>query len=126
MARGLNIPVGVSPSGGALVIEGDLKARQLISTALSDNDSNNAFQQNIGLGQRMIFGLQGAALKAEIKRRLDAIFNDFEEAKLFQLDKQSVKFTEIPGSQILELKFNFVNLESDEVSTFNQRFPGNE
>jgi hypothetical protein len=118
MGRGLQLPIGVGPGGGSVVIDGDEQAAKIIWTALSDCDNDNAFQQDIGLGVDMVFDVQSPESRGKILRRLYAIFRDFERNNLYSLVRSSVKWRDNPAMQETELEFNFVNLESDELSTF--------
>ena len=49
--KGIKIPVGASKSGGAATITGDENDKQIISVALGSTDNENAFQQEISLGE---------------------------------------------------------------------------
>jgi hypothetical protein len=121
MARGLKIPFQVGPHGGAAITESDEQAFKVIRLALSDNDNDNAFQQDIGLGQAMIFSTRNASFRAKVIARLFKVFATFEVLKLYKLDKSTLKWrTEKAGEQILE--FKFINLESDKVETFTHSF----
>lgn len=120
MAKGLALPVGVTSAGGARLSERDEHADQIIFTALSDNDNRNAFQQDLGLGIDMIFGVESAALRAQILRRITNIFRTFEQLELFKLVSESIEFNSNPGTGDLDLTFKYINLESDEVKLFSR------
>jgi len=120
MAKGLKIPVGVDGTGGSVTIEGDAYADQVIRTALSDHDNDNAFQQDTGLGANMIFGISNTALRASILRKLYALFEFFETERLFKLMRETIEWSRGDGELILE--FRYVNLESDEEKLFTMSF----
>lgn len=118
MPVGLDIPVGVNPSGGARLVDGDVNDNKIISMALGDDDNENAFQQNIGLGIDMIFAIEDPAVRAKIMGRLRAIFRSFEAQKRYRLMPATVKWSQDSETQDLILEFKYLNLESDEVNTF--------
>lgn len=120
MPRGLRVPVGVDPTGGAALVESDENDQKIISIALGSCDSEHAFQQEIGLGSDMVFDINDPTLRARIYRRLISIFQDFESQKRYRLVRETVKWEE--GSGELTLSFKYLNLESDEPKTFTQSF----
>lgn len=120
MPRGLRVPVGVDPTGGAAMVESDENDQKIISIALGSCDSEHAFQQEIGLGSDMVFDINDPTLRARIYRRLISIFQDFESQKRYRLVRETVKWEESGGE--LTLAFKYLNLESDEPKTFTQSF----
>lgn len=114
MTRGLRVPVGVNSAGQAQWVDRDEAAIQTIAMALSDNSSENAFLQGIGLAQGHVFSVQGAT-RAEIMARIFVLFDAFEKAKLYRLQRETVRWqrNQLTGEE--ELFFEFVNLESDKV-----------
>jgi len=120
MPKGLKIPVGVDAHGGAAMYEGDSMNTQIIKTALSDCDNENAFQQGLGLGSGMIFDVDDNTVRAKIMRRLDAIFTQFERDIRFRLMKHTVEWTSADGE--LNLEFQYLDIESDERKTFAKTF----
>jgi hypothetical protein len=126
MARGLYMPVGVNPSGGAALIDGDDNDAKIIKMALSSDNNENAFQQDIGLGESMVFDLNDQALRAKIRRRLLKIFENFERQKRYKLKKDTIKWEENTVDQELALTFKYVNLESDEEKPFRRVFSAQE
>jgi hypothetical protein len=122
MAIGLRLPVGVSGSGGAALVSGEENDRKIIFTALGTCANENAFQQEIGLGDDMVFDLSDPALKARILRRLIRIFEDFVVLKRYALVPSSIAFKENATAQELILEFKYTNLETDERLSFTRRF----
>ena len=88
--KGLRIPVGVSSNGGAAMIYGDENDKQIISVSLGSSDNENAFQQDISLGEGMIFDLDDASIRAKITRRVYSIFDEFKIQKRFKLKKDTL------------------------------------
>lgn len=122
MPTGLGVPVGVDASGGARLVSGDENDNKIIQLALSSDSNENAFQQNIGLGQDMIFDLNDAGVRARILRRVILIFKAFQIQNRYKLLKNTVKWTEDGQNQALILEFKYVNLESDEEVFFRRAF----
>ncbi len=126
MAIGLRIPVGVNSSGGAALVEGDENDRKIIKSSLADDDNENAFQQNIGLGHSMIFDLSDPMLKSNITRKTVSIFEYFEKLKRFRLLTNTIKWEENSDKQELIFSFRYVNLESDQPKDFVRTFSSGE
>jgi len=122
VAKGLKIPVGVDTTGGSATLEGDEYADQVIRTGLSDHDNANAFQQDTGLGEEMIFGKTDTAQKAAILRKLYSMFAVWEEERLFRLMRETIKWSTNIESGELIIEFQYINLESDEPTTFRKKF----
>lgn len=122
MPKGLRIPVQVDRAGRTATVEGDDLNRQLISIALADDENENAFQQQIGLGEAMVFDKDTPALRAKVLRRLFTIFVDFEARKLFQLVRETIEWGNDPESGDLFLGFYYIDLESDQPQFFKKAF----
>jgi len=122
MAQGLNIPVGVNKQGGAKLVDGDENDQKIIFTALSDNDSENAFQKDLGLGSDMIFNVNDPNLRALILRKVKTLFDDFFRLHRFKLLTNTIAWEANEGTQELKLTFKYLNIESDEVNTFSKSF----
>jgi hypothetical protein len=120
--RGLRIPVGVGSNGGASLIEGDENDYKIISIALGSNENENAFQQDVTLGENMIFDLNDYSIRANILKKLYKIFEDFRLKKRFELKKETIAWIEDSKNQTLSLEFRYVNLESDEDIFFRKAF----
>ena len=108
------MPVGVDGAGGALLVSGDDNDGKVIGIALSDDDNENAFQQDITLGQFMIFQINSETTDAQVIRRLRAIFRVFRQQSRFRLIDNTVEIREGSQEGERELEFKYVNLESDE------------
>jgi hypothetical protein len=123
MAKGLKIPVGSDSTGGTAMVEKDKSNFQVIMTALSDCDSTHAFQQDLGLGSGMVFDVDDFTLRAQIRRRVEAIFKDFEREDRFKLLPETIEWSSGDGE--LTMEFKYLDLESDEVFEFTKVFtPG--
>lgn len=122
MAKGLKIPVYVNNLGGSEIVEGDDQAIKIIKTALGSGYNENAYQQDVSLGESMIFGSNTNQLRADITRRLYKIFKEFEDDLLYKLARNTIKWSRDVSRQELILEFQFINLESDTPTVFRHAF----
>lgn len=119
---GLKIPVGVNAHGGAALVSGDVNDMKIISISLGSSENENAFQQDITLGEAMVFDLNDPTIRAKILRKLYMIFDNFKVKKRFKLNKNTIEWEEDPKKQELTLLFTYTNLESDEDVLFRRAF----
>lgn len=103
-------------------MKGDNQDLKIIRTGLSGNDNLNAFQQDPGLGEDMIFDPSDPVVRGKIMLRLRNLFDDFEVQNRYRLLEDTVKWTEDLGAQTLALDFKYANLETDDVKDFNKGF----
>jgi hypothetical protein len=120
--RGLAIPVGVTKQGKSRTVTGEENDRKIIFTALGGNDNQNAFQQDPGLGNEMIFEINDEVIRARIRQRLVDVFADFDRQNRYRLAEETIEWSENEGEGELVLSFDYFNVESDEVQSFAQRF----
>lgn len=121
MATGLRLPLGANKAGRAALVSGDENDSKTISSSLSDCDNENAFQQEIGLGAGMIFDVNDPLVRAKILRRVKLIFDDFEKLKRYRLEEETLKWSRGEDGE-LRLEFKYLNIESDELQTFEKSF----
>lgn len=122
MATGLRIPVGVNANGGAALVSDDEQAEKVIGLAINDNDTEHPFHQDEGLGQFAIFKISDGAIRAQLQHRILRIFEAFDKAKLYRLDRDSISWTKGPKPGELTLELTYVNLETDEPRVFRRSF----
>lgn len=122
MPRGLAVPVRVAPWGGAALVEGDDNDDKIISLALGADDNENAFQQNIGLGDDMIFGISDPQIRGRIVGKIRQIFRRFETQKRYRLLSETMRWLPPTGDGEMTLEFKYINLESDETKTFSRTY----
>lgn len=122
MATGLAVPMGVNNGGGARVVSGDENDDKIIRLALGDDDNENAFQQNIGLGAAQVFGLADETTQAQVLRRLFEVFRRFQAQKRYILRENTIKWSRDETKQDLILEFKYVSIESTEEKDFRQSF----
>lgn len=121
MAKGIKVPVGVTRAGGTAWVEADEHKRQVIMLALSSGENANAFQQDINLGDEPIFGSDSPRFRANILRKLDAIFQQFEAQRLFRLMRETIEWEKEKEGELM-LVFQYVDIESDEVKNFRKPY----
>jgi len=121
MAKGLRVPVGVNRTGGTSMVEGDEQKRQVIVIALSSGENANAFQQDVNLGQAMIFGKDGPGLRAAVMQRLLQILESFEREKLFRLMQETIAWSKGDDGELV-IEFQYIDIESDETKSFRKQY----
>lgn len=114
------MPIGVDITGGAAWVSGEKNDRKTIFTALGDCGSENAFQQDLGMGLGMVFDIRDEDVRAKILRRLTSIFRVFEAADRYKLMTETISWVETEGE--LTLEFSYLNMETDEEKTFARTF----
>jgi len=122
MAQGLKVPMGVNSGGGMLLSNGDENDNKIIKAALTDNENDNAFQQDIGFTDDIIFDFNDPRTRARITRRLKETFKRFKDEKRFDLLENTIKWDTNSKDQELILSFRYINLESDEEKEFEDKF----
>jgi hypothetical protein len=120
--RGLRVPVGVTKQGRAWTLTGDPQDQKIINIALSGNDNLNAFQQDPGLGEDMVFDLSDPVVRGKIMGRLRTVFADFEAQNRYKLLEDTVQWEEKPNTGDLDLRFRYHNLETDDPKDFDKGF----
>jgi hypothetical protein len=124
MPRGLALPVRVAPWGGLLTVEGEDNDKKIIALALASDDNENAFQQDIGLGEAMVFDINDAQLRGRVMGKLRSIFRRFETQKRYRLLSETLRWAEGDGE--LTLTFKYHNLETDEIRDFSKVYTNTE
>jgi hypothetical protein len=121
MATGLSIPLRAGPNGGSVLTSGDEQSSKIVTLALADNDNDNAFQQNIGLGTNEVFAVSNPSFRGRVLNRLTRVFNEFERRKLYRLQRDTIRWEKgKEGEQIL--RFRYKSIESDRSFEFERTF----
>lgn len=118
MSKGIAIPFRVASDGGIALVERDENADKIIRLALSDNDNDHAFQQDIGLGIKHVFSVSSHAFRGLVVQRINTIFREFETLKQYRLVRGSIRWEKGPSAGEQSLSFQYINLESDEPTSF--------
>lgn len=117
---GLKLPLGANKLGRGYTITGDSQDQKIINTALSSNDNSNAFQQDPGLGESMIFDISDPAVRGRIMSRLRLVFDEFTLQNRYKLLEDTLQWDESDGE--LNLTFKYANLETDDVKDFDKGY----
>jgi len=125
MPTGLQIPIGVSPTGSSALSTSDDNDKKIIGIALGADENENAFQQAIGMGEAAIFDVDDPTSRARVIQRLKQIFRRFESEKRYRLDLASIRWTSEEDTGNSVLSFRYINLESDEPQDFSRTFTTN-
>jgi len=99
---------------------GDDNDIKVIKAALNSGDNENAFQQNITLGEDMIFGMSDPLIRSRITVKIRQIFEVFYEQHRFKLLVDTIKWTD--EAEVVNLTFRYLNLESDEEKEYSDTF----
>lgn len=122
MPTGLRMPVGVDGTGGAALASRDEQNHKIIKIALSDCDSENAFQ-DIGLGNWMIFEIDAPEVQARALNFIRRIFRQFRAEQRYKLLERTIQFNKTTEGE-LDLEFKYLDIESDQESTFKASITG--
>lgn len=126
MTTGIAIPFTVNPAGGVKLVYKDDNDAKIIRVALSDGDSENAYQQDITLGQEVVFQPSDSSFRSWVATRLNSIFRSFQAEKRFRLLTSTISWEDVEDSGESILSFRYVNLESDEEKEFEHAFAGSQ
>ncbi len=127
MATGLKVPISVNANGGIALISGDENDAKIIALALGDGDNENAFMQDITMGNDMIFDINDPSIRANITMTLVRIFEEFEKQNRFKLLYDTIEWTEtenVNEEGEIRLKFRYLNIESDKIYEFDKKYGG--
>jgi hypothetical protein len=121
--KGLKIPFGVGSNGGLATVEKEENNSQIISLFLGEGDNENAFMQDITLGIDMIFDLADAKVRTRIINRVKNLFEKLKIQKRFDLLQDTIFWNEsnIENGELI-LSARYIDLESDDEKTFEQKF----
>lgn len=122
MPTGLAIPIRVGQGGRTVLAEGDDNDAKIILCALGSDDNENAFQQNVGLGEGMVFDIADPTSRSRITRRLIEIFRRFEAQQRYILRPNTIQWAQDSDNQVTTLSFMYVQVESDQEKEFRQQF----
>lgn len=121
---GLALPFSANGRGGLALVDGDDQLAKIIGLGLNNLDSENPFneQENLGLGDQMIFAVNDNALQAALRRSVLLLFRRLQLENRAQLSKGSPTFTIDKDTQTLTMHIKYINLETNKPEEFNQRF----
>jgi hypothetical protein len=117
----LAVPFSADGRGRLAFVSGDAQLRKIIFLNLSDLESLNPFQADIGLGSDMIFAIANESLRADLKRRIQALFRRLELADRARLARPPL-FTTDSARQEMTVDIEYINLEEDKPGTLSLKF----
>lgn len=118
---GIAVPFSADGRGRLAFVSGDAQLRKIIFLNLSDLESLNPFQADIGLGSDMIFAIANEALRADLKRRIQALFRRLELADRARLARPPA-FETNSSRQEMTVEIEYINLEEDKPGTLSLKF----
>lgn len=103
------------------MVSGNFQLEKIIWMNLSDLDSANPYQGEIGLGADMVFAIASAKLRADIKRKINALFRRLQLQDRARL-KDAPKFTTNSNLQEMTVDIEYINLEEDKPGSVGLKF----
>ena len=117
MPLGLKIPVGVDFRGRAAVETNESKnTAKILSLAFQQGGDNNPFQQ-LGIDDRLIFGIKSAAFRGRAILAVRRILEKFPE--LVRVDDSTISFDDSVEGEFT-LSFKYIDLLTNKEEEFNQ------
>lgn len=110
--NGLAIPFSSDGRGRLALVSGEAQLQKIIVLNLSDLDSSNPFQGELGIGRDMIFAIASESLRTDLKRRIKELFRRLQLQDRARLAK-SPSFTTDSNLQELTVNIAYINLEED-------------
>lgn len=118
---GLAFPVSADGRGRLALVSGNKQLEKIIWLNLSDLDSANPFQGDIGLGADMVFAVASVRLQADVIRKISMLFRRLmldDRARL----EGSPTFTTDTVLNEMTVDINYVNLEEDKPGQLGIKF----
>jgi len=129
MAKGLKLPIQVTPQGRTALLEGDEQLRKIIALNLSWLENGNPFQQwrgvthnEPGIDPAIVFSVNSTFLSNKVARNIKSLFHRFQAAGRASLVEGYPKMTRDSANQELIADIKYINLETDKVDEFSHRF----
>lgn len=117
MSRGFAVPIRSNRRGGAETIQGTAYTEQVIRTGLTPNHSRNPFQTGggveVGISERLIFGVNAPAAGAQARREVSRFFARLREAEIARLAPEDGVRISHAGEELIA-RVKYVDLEADE------------
>lgn len=118
---GIAIPFSADGRGRIALVSGDDQLQKIIAMNLSDCQSDNPFQDDLGIGADMVFAIASTKLRADLKRRITVLFRRLQlqdrarlaAAPTFEIDDKQ---------QELNVDINYVNIEEDKPGNLGMKF----
>lgn len=124
MARGLQVPLGVSKSGGAKLQEERTQLDKLVVLALLEGGDDNPFQ-DIGLSPSVLYRDNSDSSKFDVQTEIEQKLLSFKNR--LKITDEGVRIEEIPDPEdnneyTSAVSFEYVNLDTNDVREFASTF----
>lgn len=94
------------------MVSGNAQLEKIIILNLSDLDSANPYQGDIGLGAEAVFAIASVQLRADVRRRINKLFRRLQLQDRARLDGAPV-FNANSNLQEMTVDIKYINLEED-------------
>jgi len=118
---GIAIPFSADGRGRLALVSGDDQLRKLIILNLSDCDSANPYQDDLGLGADMIFAIASVKLRADVKRKVNSLFRRLQLTDRARLSGPP-SFTTDEEEQSITMDIDYINLEENRPGQLGMKF----
>ena len=124
MPKGLQIPLGVSKSGGAKIEDESRQLDKLVVLALLEGGDDNPFQ-NLGLSPSILYRDNSDASKFDAQTEITQKLQGFKDR--LKLSSAGVIIEEVLSPEdaneyTTAVSFEYINLDTDDVRTFSSPF----
>lgn len=109
---GIAIPFSADGRGRLALVSGENQLRKLIILNLSDCDSANPYQDDLGIGADMVFAIASVKLRADVKRRATLLFRRLQLSDRARL-AEPPSFETDQASQSITMNIDYINLEEN-------------
>jgi len=118
---GIAIPFAADGRGRLALSSGNAQLEKIITLNLSDLESANPFQGDIGIGADMVFAIASVKLRADVRRKINLLFRRLQLSDRARLDG-SPTFTSNSTLQELTVDINYINLEENKPGEVGLKF----
>lgn len=118
---GLAIPFAADGRGRLALVSGNGQLEKIITLNLSDLDSANPFQGEIGLDAGLVFAIASTRLRADIKRRINSLFRRLQLQDRARLDG-APSFINDSTLQEMTVDIKYINLEENKPGEVGLKF----
>ena len=113
---GLQAPLQANGSGGFRRLEGDEYLSQTIAILCGSGESDNPFNDGVGVGASAIFAnASDLAWRAKTRREIEDVFRDLERARLAKL--RSVDFLpseDDPAETVVSIRYLSIETNTEQ------------
>jgi hypothetical protein len=118
---GIAVPFSSDGRGRLALVSGDNQLSKIIMLNLSDLDSTNPYQGDIGIGAEMVFAIASTRLRADIRRRINALFRRLQLQDRARLDG-APDFVTDSSLQEVTCSITYINLEENKPGQVGLKF----